>query len=123
MERNPANTGEDYTKATLQPKQPILRGGGSLVPGLSLLSPLKRASTTITQLGDAYGQTFWEKHGRLIGGIIGGVVSAILVTWATYCIRRDKKQKEEIRERAAQINSQYGLPFTRVHCAVIVRVF
>lgn len=75
------------------------------------LLPVKRLST-ISSVGEIAGESVWEKHGRLIGGIIGGVVSTILVTWATYCIRKDKKQKEEVRNRTIQVNDRYGLPFT-----------
>lgn len=72
---------------------------------------VKRLST-ITSVGEIAGESVWEKHGRLIGAIIGGVVSAILVTWATCCIRKDKKQKEEVCNHTIQVNDRYGLPFT-----------
>jgi hypothetical protein len=73
--------------------------------------PVKRLST-ITSVGEIAGESVWERHGRLIGGIIGGVVSAILVTWAAYYIRKDNKQKEVVRNRTIQVNDTYGLPFT-----------
>lgn len=96
----------------MKPKSNIIRSKERSVPGLLSSSLRQRASTPVSNIGKEYGETVWDKHGRLIGGIIGAVASMIIFSVATYCIRKDKKQKMEVRERAAQVNSEYGLPFT-----------